>query len=122
MPSVPETFVISGGSLDSSVPNLVNANNNAQTWNASFGFVGSQNLNLGSGSVTMTANLTLTVSSNTLEVGGPVTTANTLTKAGAGTLVLGAPNSFTGVTINGGVIALGDDGALGAGTAGIQCR
>lgn len=108
-------FVISGGSLDSSVPNLVNANNNAQTWNASFGFVGSQNLNLGSGGVTMTANLTLTVSSNTLEVGGPVTTANTLTKAGAGTLVLGAPNSFTGVTINGGVIALGDDGALGTG-------
>jgi len=49
------TLTITGGQLDSSTANLTLTANNAQNWNNSFGFVGTQNLNLGNGSVTIGA-------------------------------------------------------------------
>lgn len=111
------TLTIGGGSLDSIVPNLVNANNNPQSWNASFGFVGSQNLNLGTGDVTMGANVILNVNSNTLTVGGTINGAFTLsvraTNNNNGTLVLDGTNNFTGFEGISGTIALGSDFALG---------
>jgi autotransporter-associated beta strand protein len=100
-------FTINGGGLDSTVVNLVNANNNAQTWAGSFYFAGSQNLNLGTGSVSMNANTTLTVSNNTLTVGGAVSGSGALTKAGSGTLVLNGANTYTNnTTVNGGILEL----------------
>ncbi len=92
------TLTLSGGNLDSSVVNLVNANNNVQAWNANFTFVGTQNLDLGAGDVTLAANRQVTVTANTLKVGGVVGGAFSLTKAGAGTLTLAGANTYTGIT------------------------
>ena len=109
-------FSVTGGQIDSSVPNLVNANNNIMTWGGGFNFLGSQNLNLGSGSVTLTANMTVGVESNSLAIDGSIDGGFGLTKAGPGTLVLSAPNSFTGgTTISNGTVAIGNDAAFGTG-------
>jgi autotransporter-associated beta strand protein len=109
------TLTISGGSLDSSVVDLVNANVNAQAWNVDFTFVGTQNLNLGTGAVTMSANRQVTVAANALTVGGAIGGgAVGLTKAGAGTLVLAGENTYTGGT----TIAAGTLQLSGAGTPG----
>ena len=91
-------LVMNVGNLDSSVADLVNANNNAQFWNSDFTFVGSQNLNLGTGNVTPSANRQVTVSANTLTVGGAISGAYSLTKAGAGTLTLSGANTYSGLT------------------------
>ena len=94
------TFTLGGGNLDSSVANLVNTSNNAQSWNADFTFVGSQNLNLGTGTVTPSANRQVTVTANTLTVGGVIGGgAISLTKAGAGTLTLTNKNTYAGGTV-----------------------
>lgn len=114
------TLTITGGTLDSSVPNLVNANDNAQSWNGSFTFLGSQNLNLGNGAVNSSSTeKTVTVSSNSLTVNGVVSGSGRIIKAGNGTLVLTAANggSLTGgMRIDAGTVAIGDDAALGSGT------
>ena len=74
--------------------------NNPQTWTGDFTFTGTDNLNMGTGAVTVIANATqatpqggtaVTVAAKTLTVGGAITmpgTSNGLIKAGPGTLVL----------------------------------
>ena len=108
------TLTLSGGNLDSSVADLVNTGNNVQAWNSDFTFVGTQNLDLGTGAVTMSANRTVTVSANTLTVGGVIGGgAVGLTKLGAGTLNLKGTNTFTGaVAVNAGTLALSPSSAL----------
>ena len=85
-----------------------NANTTAQTWGGSFYFVGSQNLNLGSGGVTMNnTNTTITVSNNTLTVGGAISGSGTLMKAGSGTLILAGANTYTNnTTVSAGTLEL----------------
>ena len=101
------TLVINGGALDSTVADLVNANNNPQSWNGSFGFAGSQNLDLGVGGVTMTTNTTVTVTNSTLTVGGTINGAtNSLTKAGVGKLVVNGANNYGNTTVNGGTLEI----------------
>jgi autotransporter-associated beta strand protein len=95
------TLTMNGGALDSTVADLANVENNVQTWDGSFAFAGSQNLNLGNGPVTMTANTTLTVSNNVLTVGGPIAGTGALTKTGPGTLVLSGANTYTNNTMVG---------------------
>lgn len=95
-------LTMNGGNLDSLAANLLNTNNNAQTWNTSFAFLGSQSLNLGTGSVTMNNNTTITVSNNTLTVGGAIADGGSgysLTLAGSGTLVLDGANTYIGATV-----------------------
>jgi len=108
------TLVINGGTLDSSVANLVNANNNVQNWNGDFAFAGSQNLNLGTGAVTMNARRQVTVSAGTLAVGGVIADSGYgLTKAGAGALTLYGANTFSGNTlISGGTLTVSNNLAL----------
>src|SRR5205814_258301 len=85
------TFTISGGTINNTSGNnaLALSNNNLQSWNGDFTFTGTNNLNLGSGAVTMNASRQVTVSGGTLTVGGAISGATFgITKAGPGTLVL----------------------------------
>jgi autotransporter-associated beta strand protein len=78
--------------------------NNGQNWNGDFTFTGSNDLNLGTGSIALPSDRSVTVNSGNLTVGGLSGTGFGLTKAGSGTLIVGA-NSYTGnTTINGGTI------------------
>lgn len=82
--------------------------NAAQAWNDDFTFTGSNNLDMGSGAVTLggSGDRTVTVSANTLTVGEVKSAATQgLTKQGAGTLVLtsvgaGGAASVIGGTLN----------------------
>ena len=99
-------LLINGGSLDNTSGSpLTLTTATTQNWNANFTFVGSSDLNLGTGAVTLGANRQVTVTANTLTVGGVVSGAFTLTKAGAGTLVLTGINSYSGATtVNAGML------------------
>ena len=112
-------LTLAGGNLDSSVANLVNANNNVQNWNNNFTFVGSQSLNLGTGAVTPSSSRQVTVSANTLTVGGVIGGgAIILTKVGGGTLSLNGNNTFSGgAIISGGTLQVGHANALGTGSS-----
>jgi autotransporter-associated beta strand protein len=114
------TLTIAGGTtLDSSVASLVNANNNAVTANGDFSFLGTQSLNLGTGAFSLGSTAgarQITVTANTLTLGGVISdgVATGLTKAGAGTLVLGADNLYSGATIiSAGSLQLGTGGTTG---------
>jgi autotransporter-associated beta strand protein len=106
------TLTMYGGNLDCLCPNLINVNTNIEYWNRDFTFAGSQNLNLGSGSVTLEQNVQVTVSANTLTVGGAIGGGYSLTKAGGGTLELdGYGSTFTGpVVVNGGTLYVNPSG------------
>ncbi len=114
------TLTLSGGNLDSTVANLVNSTNNDQSWESDFTFIGTQNLNLGTGPVTLNANRTVTVSANTLTVGGAIGGgAFGLTKQGTGNLILNGTNTFTGPTTlnaSSGTLEIGGSGRLGNGS------
>lgn len=97
----------------------------ALVWNGDFTFVGTKSLHLGDGPVSLgTAagtNRTVTVSANTLTVGGAIangTTARCLTKAGAGTLALEGVCSYDGGTlVSAGVLSVEEGASLGPGPA-----
>jgi len=94
------TLDFEGGSLDSGLANLFNANNNAITLDSDLIFLGSQNLNLGSSVISFAANRTFAVSNSTLTVSGSLSAPGlTLTKSGSGTLQQGANNSLGGISL-----------------------
>jgi len=67
------TFTIMGGTtLNVSTAIASNTNNNIQNWNGDFTFGGANALNLGTGAVTMNGSRVVTVSANTLTVGGAI--------------------------------------------------
>ncbi len=81
------TLTINGGTIDNTSAGSVTINN-AETWNASFAFTGTQALNLGTGAVTLGANTTVTISnSQTLTIGGTINGAYTLTISDTGGIV-----------------------------------
>jgi fibronectin-binding autotransporter adhesin len=113
------TFTIAGGTIQSTAASR--SMTNAQTWNGNFTF-GSSNSATFSGPVSLGTAVgtarTVTIGSGvTLTNSGAIangTTANSLVKAGAGTLLLSASNTFTGGTVvNGGVLRVNDTGSLG---------
>ena len=77
-----------------------------------------QSLDLGFGPVTMNGNRIVTVNANTLTVDGGIAGNNdSLTKAGAGTLVLNGFNTYTGGTVvSNGVLQLGPGGVIPSGS------
>ncbi|MFT3787329.1 MAG: autotransporter-associated beta strand repeat-containing protein [Tepidisphaeraceae bacterium] len=116
-------LTLNGGTLGNTTAAAVTlTTNNAQSWNGNFAFAGPQNLNLGSGAVTLNGAPTVTVSgTSTLTVAGPIGdgSGTTFTKAGTGTLTLSnGSSSFTGdLQINGGTVnvtvAAANDGITG---------
>lgn len=70
----------------------------------------------GSGGVVLAKDQTWTVdSTNALTVSAPVSGASSLTKAGAGTLVLSGANTYSGATtVSAGTLQLGDGGTTGS--------
>ena len=92
----------------------------AENWNDDFTFVGSTNLNTGLGNVTLgSGTVSLTVSSNTLEVDGLISDNGSgygIAKTGNGTLVLSNANNFSGgLTLSAGTLDLNQGGAAGTG-------
>src|SRR5260370_29676794 len=94
------TFTIGGSSTIDSTATFTNqllTTNNLQSWNADFTFTGTNNLNLGTGAVTMGANRQVTVGANTLTVGGAIGDGGntySLTKAGPGALTLSGTSTY----------------------------
>jgi autotransporter-associated beta strand protein len=95
-------IVTYGGALDNTIGfPIVMTSNNAQQWNGDFAFVGSNNLNLGTGAVTLGGDRVLTISGSELTVGGVISSSGGfgLTKVGAGTLRLNGVNTYGGPTL-----------------------
>jgi autotransporter-associated beta strand protein len=132
------TFTIAAGTtLNNTGGGLATLTGGANVWTGDFTYTGgSQSLDLGTGPVTLGITPQVTVSGNTLAVGGGVDDGlNTfgLTKAGAGTLALnGATNayngltsvtagtlSFTGAITGGGAISTSGTGALSESATGV---
>jgi fibronectin-binding autotransporter adhesin len=89
---------------------LTNAASNPQNWNADFTFLGSSDLNLGGGVVTLGGNRQVTVNAGTLGLGARISGAGyALTKAGPGTLSLA---NYTGSTLGSGTNLIINGGAV----------
>lgn len=109
------TFAIAGGTtIDNTSGNaIVFTNDIAQTWNGDFTFAGTNSLDLGDGTATLTGSRRLTVNgAGTLTVHNLAQTGGThsFTKAGTGTLVIDGTVSYGGATIlEAGTLVAGDD-------------
>jgi autotransporter-associated beta strand protein len=113
--------IAAGTTIDNTSGSAITlSTNNAQFWNGDFTFGGSNDLNLGTGAVTLASSLHLTTNGTAaLTVGGVIggPTGAGLIKEGTGTLVLNGANTFDGgVTINGGTVRIGNASALGTST------
>jgi autotransporter-associated beta strand protein len=112
-------LTVSGnGFFDNSAGGALTLANALTLSGGSPGFIGSANLTI-NGAVTISgANRTITVNANTLTLGGQITGAFTLTKAGSGTLTLnngGAADTHNGTLVSAGTLDLGGTSqALGA--------
>jgi len=82
------TYTINGGTFDNtSGADLVLTSNNAQIWNTDPVYTGTASLDMGTGTVSFSADRQVTVSANTLTIGGIINQpTHSLTKAGAGIL------------------------------------
>ena len=113
--TVAGTFIINGGTVDNTSGGIITTLNYPQTWAGDFAFTGTNDLNLGTGNVSMSANRQVTVNGGTLTVGGKIS-GNTfsLTKSGAGALTLSGANTFTGgTTLSAGNLNINNSSALG---------
>jgi len=111
--TVAGTFTIAGGTLNNTSGGAITTLNYPMAWNSDLVFTGTSDLNLGAGAVTLGGNRQVTVTAGTLTVGGVISGAYSLTKSGAGTLVLTGNNLYSGdTTISAGTLALTGSGAI----------
>jgi len=104
-----------GGTLNNTRGSALTLTNNpAQAWNGGFTFTGTNDMNMGTGAVTMGASLRATVGGSTLTVGGGITgTGRILEKNGTGTLVLtGAGTSLSRIGITAGTVVIGSGASV----------
>ncbi|MDF1824604.1 MAG: autotransporter-associated beta strand repeat-containing protein [Verrucomicrobiales bacterium] len=99
---------------------LALTNNNALSLDGSFTFTGTDDLDLGTGSAGLGNNAVITTSAGHLTIGGSIDDGGnnfSLSKAGAGTLVLNGANTIGGgVNLTEGALNIGNAAALGSGT------
>ncbi|MEO5913492.1 MAG: autotransporter-associated beta strand repeat-containing protein [Luteolibacter sp.] len=105
------TFVINGGTLDNTSGGAVAASTNkSQQWNADFPFTGSNNLDLGTGTVTLggTGDRSVLVggAGDILTVGEIKASSQGLTISGGGTLVATSTGAFTDASNIGGTLTV----------------
>ena len=103
------TVTLSGGTLDNTSGGPLTLLNYPQAWNGNFTFNGSANLDMGVGTVVMSASRTVTVNAGNLRVGGIISGSGfNLVKSGAGTLTLDdAVNlSLGSMTVSNGTLIL----------------
>ena len=111
-------LTIAGGTLgNTSGGTITLSTNNAVQWNADFTFNGPNDLNLGTGAVTLNGSRTVTLAAGNLTVGGPIGgTGASLTVTGNGGLVLGGANTYnSGTFILGGSVTATSNSPLGTG-------
>jgi autotransporter-associated beta strand protein len=109
-------LTIAGGALDNTSGAPIIIANNPQNWNANFSFTGTNNLDLGTGAITLNASPVVTVDANTLTVSGVIGGAFVLSKAGPGALSLTAANTLTGgIALTSGILNINKPNALGPG-------
>jgi len=114
------TLTIDGGAIDNTSGSPVTvSNNNAQAWNGSFTFEGTNPLDLGTGAVTLGTSPILEVD-GTLTVGGNIGDEGHgygFTMSGTGALTLSGSSTFSGgVTLSEGQLNINSAGAIGTGT------
>jgi hypothetical protein len=97
-----------GGTINNTSGRAITlATTNAQSWNGTITFLGTNDLNLGTGSVTMSASRIVSVTAGNFTIGGAIGEAvsSSLTKNGSGALFLNGSNTYTGATtINAGIL------------------
>jgi autotransporter-associated beta strand protein len=89
-----------------------------EQWNGNFSYVGTNDLNMGSGAVTLTENTTVNVVTNNLTIGGAINdngNSKQVIKTGNGTLTLAAGNNWGGLQLQAGQLNLNSAGAAGFG-------
>lgn len=116
------TLVFAGGNIDNTSGAAITNNNfnTAQAWLSNFTFGGTNDLNLGTGAVTLLGTRTVTTTAGNLTVGGAISGSGYgINKAGNGTLTLSGNSTFTGaVAVTDGTLVARSNNALGAGTSG----
>ncbi|NDG71091.1 MAG: hypothetical protein EBY32_07245, partial [Proteobacteria bacterium] len=103
------SLITTGGTIDNTSGGAITlATTNAQSWNGTITFLGTNDLNLGTGPVTIYANRIVSVNAGNLTIGGAIAEGSAgkdLTKNGSGTLFLTGNNTYTGTaTINAGTL------------------
>lgn len=104
---------------NSSSGNITLSTNPAVTWNGNTTYTSTNNLIFGSGTWTMGAARTMTVSSTGgITIGGPIAGAFALTKAGTGPMTLKGASTFSGLfTASAGTTYVGNGVAFNGGTS-----
>jgi fibronectin-binding autotransporter adhesin len=108
-------FTINGGTINNTSGSAIVLDIYQGTYSiaGSFSLTGTNNIDFGTYPVALTASPTITVSASTLTIGGTVSGAFNITKAGAGSLTLSGSNTYTGsTTINAGTLKLGASGVI----------
>ena len=104
-------LTLSGGNIGCThTTDITLTYNHPQNWNADFSYTGgARTLNLGVGTVTMSANRQVNIVSGGLTIGGNISNTYSLTKTGTGTLTLNGINTLSGggLIVNAGTVNIG---------------